>query len=68
MTHTAGNWEFVLTSYGDLSPCYAVKSAEFGYIVANAFGQTDSEALANAMRIADAVTLMNKDAGNDAQT
>lgn len=62
MSHTTGPWEFVATTYGDGSPCYAVKSKHFGYIVANVQGQTDAEALANAQVIAKAVTAHNKGA------
>lgn len=60
MKHTPGDWLFVSTTYGDGLPCYAVKSAKYGYIVACAQGQTDEEALHNAQRIAQAVTLANR--------
>lgn len=60
MSHTKGDWVFVATTYGDGSPCYAVKSAKWGYVVAYGVGQTDTEALANAQHIARAVSLSNK--------
>lgn len=61
MSHTPGEWAFTPITYGDGSPAYAVKSAALGYIVAYAQGQTDAEALANAQRIAAAVSAMNRD-------
>ena len=60
MSHTTGPWEFVAITHGDGSPCYAVKSTHFGYVVAYAHGQTDAEALSNAQIIAQAVTAHNK--------
>lgn len=60
MSYTPGAWDFVPTTYSDGSPCYAVKSVRFGYVVAYAAGQTDAQALANAQRIAEAVTAINR--------
>ena len=60
MSHTPGEWAFTPTTCGDGSTAYAVKSAALGYIVAYAQGQTDAEALANAQRIAAAVSEINQ--------
>lgn len=58
--HTRGDWEFVVTKAHNGDTVYSVKSARFGYVVCDAWGQTDAEALANANRIAKAVTAANR--------
>lgn len=58
--HTNGDWEFVATKAHNGDTVYSVKSVRFGYVVCDAWGQSDAEALANAHRIAKAVTAMNR--------